>query len=159
MAKLIIRAIIGVSIARSKPTTTAASNRLPPFLSLLPQRQNHHSNQQGETCRRLQTIAQIINFAISRKREFLADASGVELTRNPEGLASALEKIHADTEPLEAANKATAHLYIANPLKGQRLWMKSLFSTSFLVLLLRLKGRQSFLLPDSIHQTENYSST
>jgi heat shock protein HtpX len=71
----------------------------------------------------------MIQFAISRKREFVADASAVEMTRNPEGLASALETISKDTEPLEAANKATAHLYIANPLKGQKLWMKSLFST------------------------------
>lgn len=74
-------------------------------------------------------IAQIINFAISRKREFSADAGSVELTRNPLGLASALEKIKKDTEPLEAANKATAHLYIANPLKGQKLWMQELFQT------------------------------
>lgn len=74
-------------------------------------------------------IAQVINFAISRKREFAADAGAAELTRNPLGLASALEKIQKDTEPLEAANKATAHLYIANPLKGQKLWMMSLFDT------------------------------
>lgn len=74
-------------------------------------------------------IAQLINFAISRKREYLADASGAQITRYPEGLASALEKIKNDKEILEAANKATAHLYIANPLKGQKLWMKSLFST------------------------------
>jgi len=60
-------------------------------------------------------IATLIQLAISRKREFLADASGALLTRYPEGLASALEKIARDTEPLEAANKATAHLYIANP--------------------------------------------
>jgi heat shock protein HtpX len=74
-------------------------------------------------------IAQMIQLAISRKREFVADASAVEMTRNPEGLASALEVISKDKEPLEAANKATAHLYIANPLNGQKLWMKSLFST------------------------------
>lgn len=74
-------------------------------------------------------IAQLINFAISRKREYLADASGVQLTRYPEGLASALEVIGNDKEVLEAANKATAHLYIANPLKGQKLWMQSLFSS------------------------------
>ncbi len=74
-------------------------------------------------------IAQIINFAISRKREFMADAGSVEMTRNPLGLASALEKIGRDKEPLEAANKATAHLYISNPLKGQKLWMQSLFAT------------------------------
>jgi len=74
-------------------------------------------------------IAQVINFAISRKREYLADASSAQLTRYPQGLADALRKIAADKEPLEAANKATAHLYIANPLKGQKLWMQSLFST------------------------------
>ncbi|MFH1587067.1 MAG: M48 family metallopeptidase [Candidatus Diapherotrites archaeon] len=74
-------------------------------------------------------IAQIIKLAISRKREYLADASGVQLTRYPQGLASALSKIRDDNEPLEAANKATAHMYIANPLKGQKIWMKSLFAT------------------------------
>ena len=74
-------------------------------------------------------IAQVIKLAISRKREYLADASAVQLTRYPQGLASALEKIGNDKEPLEAANKATSHLYIANPLKGQKIWMKGLFST------------------------------
>ena len=63
-------------------------------------------------------IAQLVKLAISRNREFLADASGVGLTKNPEGLISALQKINLDKEPLEAANKATAHLYIANPLKN-----------------------------------------
>ena len=66
-------------------------------------------------------FAMLIQLAISRKREFLADASGALLTRYPEGLASALEKISGDTEPLEAANRATAHLYIANPFKGKNL--------------------------------------
>lgn len=64
--------------------------------------------------------AMLMQLAISRKREFLADASGALLTRYPEGLASALRKISADTEPLEAANRATAHLYIANPFKGRK---------------------------------------
>jgi len=64
-------------------------------------------------------IAQLIQLAISRRREFLADASGIGMTKNPEGLARALEKISTDREPLEAANKATAHLYIANPLKNR----------------------------------------
>ena len=64
-------------------------------------------------------IAQLIQLAISRRREFLADASGIGMTKNPEGLARALEKISTDLEPLEAANKATAHLYIANPLKNR----------------------------------------
>jgi len=63
-------------------------------------------------------IAKLIQLAISRRREYLADAGGAQLTRFPEGLASALEKINADVEPLEAANKATAHLYISNPLKN-----------------------------------------
>jgi len=62
-------------------------------------------------------IAILIQLAISRKREFLADASGALLTRNPDGLADALLKISADKEPLEVANKATAHLYIVNPFK------------------------------------------
>ncbi len=74
-------------------------------------------------------IAQLIKLAISRKREFLADANGARLSRFPEGLANALEKIAADTEPLEVANKATAHLYIANPLKEQRGGFAKLFST------------------------------
>lgn len=65
-------------------------------------------------------IATLIQLAISRKREFLADASGSLLTRNPDSLAEALLKISKDREPLEAANKATAHLYITNPLKNQK---------------------------------------
>ena len=63
-------------------------------------------------------IANLIKLSISRRREFLADASAAGMTKNPMGLARALEKISADHEPLEAANKATAHLYIANPLKN-----------------------------------------
>ncbi|MFH2118724.1 MAG: M48 family metallopeptidase, partial [Candidatus Paceibacterota bacterium] len=63
-------------------------------------------------------IAQLIKLAISRKREFLADASGVAITKNPNGLISALTKLDQDREPLEVANKATAHLYITNPLKN-----------------------------------------
>jgi len=63
-------------------------------------------------------IATLIQLAISRKREFLADASGALLTRNPDGLADALLKIFKDKEPLEVANKATAHLYIVNPFKN-----------------------------------------
>jgi len=74
-------------------------------------------------------IAQIIRFAVSRRREYLADASGALLCRNPEALARALEKIAADDEPLEAANKATAHLYISNPLKGHQGFLNNLFST------------------------------
>ncbi len=74
-------------------------------------------------------IAQLIRLAVSRKREFLADASGAMLTRYPPGLASALRKISADTEPLEAANKATAHLYIVNPLLEHGGRINKLFST------------------------------
>jgi len=72
-------------------------------------------------------IATLIQLAISRKREFLADADGALLTRYPEGLASALEKIAADPAPLRVANQATAHLYIANPFKGKKI--STLFMT------------------------------
>jgi len=65
-------------------------------------------------------FAVLIQMAISRKREFLADVDGVLLTRYPEGLARALEKISQDKTPLRVANKATAHMYIANPFKGKR---------------------------------------
>lgn len=79
-------------------------------------------------------FATLIQLAVSRKREFLADATGVLLTRYPEGLASALQKIVGDREPLEVANRATAHLYIANPLKDHEGktslgWLAGLFST------------------------------
>jgi len=74
-------------------------------------------------------IAQMIRFAVSRQREYLADANGALLTRYPEGLASALEKISKDTEPLDVANKATAHLYIINPLLDHRSKLNDLFST------------------------------
>lgn len=74
-------------------------------------------------------IATLIQLAVSRKREYLADASGALLTRYPEGLARALEKIGADHEPLEVANKATAHLYFANPLKDHVGKINDMFST------------------------------
>ena len=74
-------------------------------------------------------VAQFIKFAVSRKREYLADASGALLSRNPEALARALEKIAGDHEPLEAANKATAHLYIENPLKEHASALNGLFNT------------------------------
>ncbi len=86
-------------------------------------------------------IAHLIQLAISRRREFLADASGAALTKYPEGLARALEKLAADREPLEAANKATAHLYIVNPFHfdsenithskehGSVGWFANLFNT------------------------------
>ena len=74
-------------------------------------------------------IATLIQLAVSRQREYLADASGALLTRYPEGLASALRKIAADPEPLEVANKATANLYIANPLKDAPRMFDGLFDT------------------------------
>lgn len=64
--------------------------------------------------------AQLIQLAISRKREFLADASGALLTRYPEGLASALEKISRYARPMRNANHATAHLFIADPFGGEK---------------------------------------
>lgn len=73
--------------------------------------------------------ASLIQLTISRKREFIADSTGALLTRYPEGLARALQKIAVDPEPLEVANKATAHLYIENPLKEHRSWLNNLFST------------------------------
>ena len=66
-------------------------------------------------------VAAIIQFAVSRQREYLADSSGALLTRYPEGLARALEKISADPTPLARANSATAPLYISNPLKNRSL--------------------------------------
>lgn len=60
----------------------------------------------------------LLQMAVSRQREYLADATAAELTRNPEGLARALKKIASDTEPLEAANRATQHMYIVNPMKA-----------------------------------------
>ncbi len=76
-------------------------------------------------------IAKLIQLAISRKREFLADASGALLTRYPEGLASALEKISAYPVGLQRVSTATAHLYISNPLKDGKAmsFMSKLFST------------------------------
>jgi heat shock protein HtpX len=64
--------------------------------------------------------AQLIRFAISRKREFLADASGALLTRHPDGLAQALEKIASYTKPVKNASAATAHLYISNPFGAKK---------------------------------------
>lgn len=76
-------------------------------------------------------IATLIQLSISRRREFLADANGAYMTRYPEGLARALEKIAADKRPASFANNATAHLFIVNPFKGKSLgsWLSSLFDT------------------------------
>lgn len=77
--------------------------------------------------------AKLIQLAISRRREYLADASGALLTRYPEGLASALEKIGSYTEPMRSANLATAHLFIGDPFgvksSGSAGWIEKLFST------------------------------
>ena len=80
-------------------------------------------------------VAQLLHFAISRKREFLADASGALLTRYPEGLASALKKISAYSRPLRTASNATAHLFLENPFGADRAterkapWIVRIFST------------------------------
>lgn len=65
-------------------------------------------------------FGQLMQLAISRKREFLADATAIEFTRNPDGLISALEKISADPNELKAANKATENMYIANPFRNKK---------------------------------------
>ncbi|MBI2037541.1 MAG: M48 family metallopeptidase [Candidatus Magasanikbacteria bacterium] len=72
-------------------------------------------------------VAEIIKLAISRRREYLADASGSLLTRYPEGLAKALEKIAAQNQPMIKADTATAHLFFANPFSGKK--FASFFST------------------------------
>jgi heat shock protein HtpX len=76
-------------------------------------------------------FATLIKLAISRKREFLADASGALLTRYPEGLARALEKISQALEPMRTASDATAHLFIASPFRGREKnsWLHKLFMT------------------------------
>jgi len=75
--------------------------------------------------------ASMIQMAISRKREFLADADGALLTRYPEGLALALEKISGDSTPMRTANTATSHLFISSPFKGKQAksWFVNLFQT------------------------------
>jgi heat shock protein HtpX len=73
--------------------------------------------------------AKLVQMAVSRQREYLADASSVELTRNPYGLERALAKIALDTEPLEVANRATQHLYFENPVKAATAESTDLFST------------------------------
>jgi len=72
-------------------------------------------------------VAELIKLAISRRREYLADASGALLTRYPDGLASALEKIATENQPLKTASAATAHMFIANPFAGKKI--SNLFST------------------------------
>jgi heat shock protein HtpX len=74
-------------------------------------------------------FAKLIQFAISRSREYLADATGALLTRYPEALASALEKISMSNEQVKHATNATAHLYISNPFAGKKGFINNLFST------------------------------
>lgn len=74
-------------------------------------------------------LAQIIQLAVSRQREYLADATGVQLTRNPLGLANALRKIDEDPDVLESANRGTAHLYIANPIKKFEARAQTMFAS------------------------------
>ena len=74
-------------------------------------------------------FARLLQLSISRQREYLADATAVRITRNPKGLADALQKISGDQDVLEAANRATAHLYIVNPIKKFEKRAKGLFST------------------------------
>jgi len=74
-------------------------------------------------------IARMVQLAVSRQREYLADASSVELTRNPHGLENALAKIASDKEVLEVANRATQHLYFTNPIKKFEERSSSMFST------------------------------
>ncbi len=74
-------------------------------------------------------FAQLLYFAISRKREYLADASGALYTRYPEGLASALEKIASSTTPVKSANQATAPMYIANPFRKKNMSLSDLTAT------------------------------
>src|ERR1019366_10420333 len=77
--------------------------------------------------------AKLIELAISRRREYLADASGALLTRYPEGLASALQKIGSYSAPMRSANLATAHLFIGDPFgakgQGSSNWIEKMFST------------------------------
>jgi heat shock protein HtpX len=115
-------------------------------------------------------MAQLLYFAISRKREYLADASAVRLTRYPEGLASALEKISGSNLDLKTANKVTAPMYIINPLKKKGMQISNLSSThppinerikilrsmqqgadyvSYQNAFNNVKGKQSSLLPQS----------
>ena len=71
----------------------------------------------------------LMQLAISRKREYMADATSVQFTRNPEGLISALQKISADPNELQSANNATAHMYICNPFKDKKKKSSSIWST------------------------------
>lgn len=74
-------------------------------------------------------VATVVRLAISRQREYLADSTAAMITRYPEGLAQALEKIALDHTPMARANKATAHMFIMNPLRDSKSWLNGLFAT------------------------------
>ena len=74
-------------------------------------------------------FGKLMELAISRRREYLADATAIEFTRNPDGLISALAKLDSDPDELEVANSSTAHMYIVCPLKNKEKKISSLFST------------------------------
>ncbi len=74
-------------------------------------------------------FARLVQMAVNRQREYLADATSVELTRNPYGLERALAKLGTDTQKLEVANQATQHLYVVNPVKKLDKSARGLFST------------------------------
>jgi heat shock protein HtpX len=98
-------------------------------------------------------IARVVQLAVSRQREYLADASSVELTRNPHGLEQALAKIAGDKDVLEVANRATQHLYFTNPIKKFEQRSSSMFSTHPSIVdrinrLRRLTGEQPLDAPD-----------
>jgi heat shock protein HtpX len=98
-------------------------------------------------------ITRLVQLAVSRQREYLADASSVELTRNPHGLEQALAKIAGDKDVLEVANRATQHLYFTNPIKKFESRSSSMFSTHPSIVdrinrLRRLTGEQPLDAPD-----------
>lgn len=74
-------------------------------------------------------FGKLIQLAISRRREFLADATSVKYTRNPDAMISALEKISADPNELHSANKSTAHMYISSPFRDKKITKSSIWST------------------------------
>jgi len=74
-------------------------------------------------------FGKLAQLAVSRRREFLADATSAKYTRNPDGLISALEKITSDPNELETANKSTAHMYIASPFRDEKIEKSSIWST------------------------------
>ena len=107
-------------------------------------------------------FAKLLEMAVSRKRELLADATAAELTRFPEGLARALEKISRDQEVLEVANRATQHMYICNPIKNFEARASGLFSThppleERLHALRGLMGAGANLAPLEKHATGDFS--